>query len=180
MSRVQATGTVDSPLKEIFHFSDWCYNDPIWASSIKKASVTKLPNPDGTGMVSHYVGNILGRDLEWDGESIQWNLDESWTRRATTGLPARMNMQVKLKFRSLGPGKTEVTSSIEYHVPYPLVGWLVDRFFARRRVQEMADNAINGLKKVGAERKIPPLDEQLAKRKSDHPGYSSILPWPSP
>jgi uncharacterized membrane protein len=159
---------------DVFHFSDWCYNDPIWAPSIRKAWVTRLPGPDGTGMVSHYVGKVVGREMEWDGESIRWRRNESWARRASSGLPGKMNLVMEMRFEPLGPRQTRVTAQIQYRVPYPLFGWLLDRFYVRREIQQMARNAVQGLKKTSVEGGIKPVEAQMEKRKQDHAGYRAI------
>lgn len=172
MGQAEATEIVEAAAEEIFHFSDWCYNDPIWAPSmIRKAWITRLPGPDGTGKVSHYVGKVVGREMEWDGESISWRENEFWAMRASTGLPAKMKMQMDMQFEPLGPHETKVTSKIRYTVPYPLVGWLIDRFYVRREVQQMVTNAVQGLKKASINGRIPPVEAQQEKRKEDHPGY---------
>ncbi len=161
-------------MEDVFHFSDWCYNDPIWAPSIRKASITRLPGPDGTGMVSHYVGKVVGREMEWDGESISSRKNESWTRRASSGIPGRMSMVMEMRFEPLGPRQTRVTAKIQHRVPYPLVGWLMDRFYVGREIQKMARNAVQGLKKTSIDGGITPVEAQLEKRKQNHPGYRAI------
>jgi len=173
LGQAQATGTVDSAIGDLFPFSDWCYNDPNWAQSVRKAWITRLPDSDGTGMVSHYVGKLVGREMEWDGESIKWRRNELWTRRAISGLPAKMKMQIEMGFEALGPHQTKLTCRIEYRVPYPIVGWFMDRLYVRPEVQGMATNAVEGLKKVASEGGILPVSIQMEKRKKDHPGYQA-------
>lgn len=171
MGQAEADEIVEAAVESIFHFSDWCYNDTIWAPSIRKAWITRLPGPDGTGMVSHYVGKVVGREMEWDGESISWRENELWARRAITGLPAKMRMSMEMRFEPIGPRETKVTSKIQYKVPYPLVGWLMDRFYVHREVQKMATDAVRGLREASINGRIPPVQAQQEKRKEDHPGY---------
>jgi hypothetical protein len=42
--------------------------------------------------------------------------------KAIKGTPAKMNMQLKLRFKVAGVGKTRVTAILGYHTPYPLIG----------------------------------------------------------
>jgi len=37
LARVEASGEVEAKTEDLFNFTDWCYNDPVWAPSIKKA-----------------------------------------------------------------------------------------------------------------------------------------------
>ena len=30
MSRVEMVRTVDTPVEDVFHFTEWCYNNPEW------------------------------------------------------------------------------------------------------------------------------------------------------
>ncbi len=173
MGQAEDTEVVDAAVEDIFHFSDWCYNDPVWAPSVREARITRLPGPDGTGMVSHYVGKIMGREIEWDGESTKWRENEVWVRKASTGFPAKMKMSIEMRFEPLGPHTTRVTSKIGYRVPYPLLGWLMDRFFVHREAQRMATNAVQGLKKIAMGGGIPSVQAQLEQRKLDHPGYKA-------
>lgn len=156
--------------EDLFHFTDWCYNDPEWAPSIKKAWITKLPGPSALGKVSHYVGTIMGRSAEWEGELVEWKPKRVWAMKAISGRPSKMKMQNRMSFEDLGQGKTRVTCAISYSVPYPIIGPILDRYL-HGRANEHTDNAIAGMKKAAEQHKIPPLASQMEKRKLDHPGY---------
>ena len=170
MGHVEATETVEAPREDVFYFTDWCYDDPKWARFISKAWVVKLPGPDGLGMVSHYAGKVMGRKLEWEGELVRWKRNEFWTRKALSGPFARMNMQMEMRFETAGTA-TKVTSRIDYRVPYPLAGALIDRLYMRRQAQKMVNGVVDGVKKAAIEGRVPTLHVQLEKRKVDHPGY---------
>jgi len=171
LARVESTGVVDAETDDLFHFTDWCYNDPVWAKSIRKAWITKLPDSSGLGKISHYVGTIMGREDEWEGESTKWKPGEVWGMKAITGRPSKMSMQNEMRFENLGPGRTRVTCAVEYSVPYPVIGRIIDRLYLRSKAQEHVNNAIDGMKNAAARNEIPPLHSQLEKRKLDHPGY---------
>jgi len=170
VGHVEATEIVDAPREDVFHFTDWCYDDPKWAPFITKAWIVKLPGPDGLSMVGHYAGKVMGRELEWEGESVKWRRSELWARKALSGPFAKMGMQMEMRFETAGTG-TKVTSRIDYRVPYPLAGWLIDRLYMRRQARKMANAAVEGIKKAAMEGRIPTLQVQLEKRKVDHPGY---------
>lgn len=173
MGHVEATETVDAPREDVFHYSDWCYDDPEWAPFLSKAWIVKLAGPDGLGMVSHYVGKVMGRNLEWEGESVKWKRNELWARKAVSGLFAKMNMQMEMRFETPSTSRTRVTSTIDYRVPYPVAGWVIDRLYMRRQARKMATDAVEGIKKAAMEGRIPTLQQQLEKRKVDHPDYDS-------
>jgi uncharacterized membrane protein len=171
LGHVEATETVEAPREDVFHFTDWCYDDPVWAPFLNKAWIVRLSGPDGLGMVSHYVGRFMGRELEWEGELVNWRRNEFWARKALSGPFSRMGMQMEMRFDLAGPARTKVASTIDYRVPYPLVGWLIDKLYVRRQARKMATDAVEGIKKAAVEGRIPTLQVQLEKRKLDHPGY---------
>jgi len=172
LGHVEATETVEAPREDVFHFTDWCYDDPEWASFISRAWIVKLPGHDGLGMVGHYVGKVMGRELEWEGESVKWRRNEFWARKALSGPFAKTSMQMEMRFEPVTPAWTKVTSSIDYRVPYPLAGWIIDRLYMRRQARKMATDAVEGIKKAAIEGRVPTLQQQLEKRKGDHPGYN--------
>ncbi len=171
MGHVEATETVEAPREDVFHFTDWCYDDPEWASFISRAWIVKLPGHDGLGMVGHYVGKVMGRELEWEGKLVKWKMNEFWARKAVSGPFAKMSMQMEMRFEQAGTGRTKVTSRIDYRVSYPLAGWLIDRLYVTRQVRKMVSHAVGGIKKAAMEGRIPTVQVQLEKRKLDHPGY---------
>jgi uncharacterized membrane protein len=174
LSRVEASGIVEADVEDLFHFTDWCYNDPLWAPSIRKAWITKLPDPTGLGKVSHYVGTIMGREAEWEGESTKWKPNELWGMKAINGPPAKMRMQNEMQFERLGPGRTKVTCIVEYQTRYPVIGPILDRLYLRAKARVHAQNAIEGMKKAADQHRVPSLRLQLEERKLDHPGYQPL------
>jgi hypothetical protein len=76
-----------------------------------------------------------------------------------------------MRFEPVETNQTRVTSRIDYRVPYPLVGWIVDKLYVGRQARKMATQAVEGIKKAAREGKILTLQEQMEKRKADHPGY---------
>jgi uncharacterized membrane protein len=174
LGRAEATAVVESPFADLFNFTDWCYNDPKWAPSIRKAWIVKLPNSDGLGKISHYVGNVKGRDMEWDGELVLWRENELWSMKAKTGLLAKMNMQNVMRFERVGTSRTKVTCTITFRSPYPLVGLFIDRFYLQGQAKQLAINAVEGMKRAASQRLIPATADQMEARKVDHPGYSPM------
>jgi len=184
LRREVADVVVEAPLEDAFAFTDWCYNNPEWLTFIKKSWITKLPGPDGMGQSTHYVGDMMGERLEWDALPVAYEPGRSFVMRATTGEPAKLRMQAEAQFERLGPRRTRFRLAIAYKVPYPVVGWVMDRLMVRKEVREMVAMGVQGLQRAAAEGRIPPLGDQLAKRQRDHPGYqppaSFSAPSPSP
>jgi hypothetical protein len=172
LGHVEASEIVEAAREDVFHFTDWCYDDPVWAPFLSKAWIVTLPGPDGLSMVSHYVGKVMGRDLEWDGELVKWKRDELWTRKALSGPFAKMSMQMEMVFEPIGTDRTKVTSRIEYRVPYPLPGWIIDKLYMRRQARKLVIESVEGIRKAAISGRIPTLEAQMEKRKVDHPGYN--------
>jgi uncharacterized membrane protein len=173
MGQVEASGIVEAGRRELFYYTDWCYNVPEWFEPVKKTQILQLPDSAGLGKVTHYTGTLLGRDMEWEARSVEWKEDESWMMRASQGMPAKMNMQLRFRFEAVGADKTKVTCSIGYQALYPLLGALIDRFYLRKEAMRLAHLAIEGVKRAVEERRVQPVDVAFEKRRTDHPGYGA-------
>lgn len=171
MGQVEAMAIVDAERKELFPYADWCYNLPEWFPAIRKARIVRLPDRGGLGKVTHYFGTLMGREMEWDAQSVEWAKDERFLMRAVRGMPAKMHMQFGVRFEDVEGHKTRVTGVMGYHASYPLIGSLIDRFYLRKEVRRLAHNAIEGIRRAAEQHKIPSLATQWERRMVDHPGY---------
>ena len=171
MGRVDASGIVEAGRRELFYYTDWCYNVPEWFAAVRKTQILELPDSAGRGKVTHYAGTLLGRDMEWEARSVEWKEDELWAMRASRGIPARMHMEIRFRFETIGPHKTKVTCSVGYRAPYPLLGPVIDRLYLRKEAARLAQLAIEGIERMAVQHRVPPVEEELQKRKLDHPGY---------
>ncbi len=179
MSEVESTGIVEAGKRELFYYTDWCYNVPDWFVPVRKTEILQLPDASGMGKLTHYAGRLLGRDMEWDAQSVEWKEDELWSMRASQGMPAKMGMQIRLRFETVKPGQTKVTCRVGYHVPYPLVGAIIDRFYVRKEATRLARLAIEGIQQAAREHRVPPVEAEFRNRKADHPGYGASSRDPS-
>lgn len=172
MPHIEYSVIANANTRELFLFTDWCYNLPEWFPAIRKAWILKLPNSDGLGKITHYIGTMMGREMEWEAHSVQWKENELFMMRASKGMPAKFNMELKIRFESVGSGRTKVTGIFGFRTPYPLVGPLIDRLYVRKEAQQLLNSAINGVKSIADQHEIPPVDRQFEMRKADHSGYS--------
>lgn len=172
MGQVEASGIVDADRRELFLFTDWCYNLPEWFPAIKKAWIVRLPNSDGSGKVTHYLGTIMGEEMEWEGQSVEWKENEIWMMRAFKGKPAKLTMWIKFVFEPAVEGKTKVTGFLGYGAPYLLIGPLIDQFYIRREAMRLIKVAIEGMKIAADQGKIPSVELQFEKRKADRLDYA--------
>ncbi len=171
MAHVEASGIVGAGRRELFYYSDWCYNVPEWFEPVRKTQILQLPDSSGMGKVTRYAGTLLGRDMEWEAHSAEWKEDEVWMMRACRGMPAKMNMEVRFRFETVAPGRTRVTCRVGYHAPYPLLGSLIDRFYIQKEAARLAHLAIEGMQRVADQHRVRPLEAERVKRMADHPGY---------
>jgi uncharacterized membrane protein len=171
MAQVEASGIVGAGRRELFYYTDWCYNVPEWFEPVRKTRILRLPDSAGMGKITHYTGTLLGRDMEWEARSAEWKEDETWMMKASEGMPAKMNMQLRFRFEAVGSDKTKVTCWVGYHAPYPLLGAVIDRFYLRKEATRLAHLAIAGMKRVAKQRLVRPVEAEFEKRKADHPGY---------
>ncbi len=173
MGQVEVTGIVNAERPELFAYTDWCYNVPQWFAAIRETRIVRLPDAAGEGKVTHYVGTLLGRDMEWEARTAEWKENERWAMKAAQGTPAKMNMRVELRFETAEHGRTKVTCSLRYHAPYPLLGALIDRFYLRKEGLRLANLALDGIRRVAEQHQVPSIGAQLEKRRTDHPGYQT-------
>lgn len=171
MTSIEAFGIVNEERSKLFFFTDWCYNAPVWLPSITETKILKLPNGDGLGKVARYIGTPLGPKMKWVAKSVEWKENEFRAMKAISGPPSKMGMQIKFRYQDAGFDKTRVTCTLEYRVPYPLIGYLMDRIYLRPKSRKFVRNAIEGMKKIADQRQIPAIELQLEKRKLDHPDY---------
>ena len=173
MGQVEASGIVEAGRRELFYYTDWCYNVPEWFEPVRKVQILQLPDARGMGKITRYAGTLLGRDMEWEAQSAEWKEDEAWMMKASRGMPAKMNMQLRFRFEEVEPAKTRVTCGVGYHAPYPLLGAMIDRFYLRAEAVRLANVAIEGMKRVAEQRRVRSVDVEFEKRKVDHPGYGT-------
>ncbi len=171
MAHVEASGIVGAGRRELFYYSDWCYNVPEWFEPVRKTQILRLPDSTGMGKVTRYAGTLLGRDMEWEAQSAEWKEDEVWMMRASQGTPAKMHMAIRFRFETVAPGKTRVTCGVGYHAPYPLLGALVDRFYIRKEAVRLAHLAIEGMQRAAEQHRVRPIEAEREERMADHPGY---------
>lgn len=169
---VEASAILEEDRRELFMYTDWCYNVPEWFQGITEARILRLPDSNGLGKITRYKGTIFGREMEWDAQSVEWKEDNIWKMMASTGLPAKMNMFLLFQFEDIGVGRTRVRGAMGFHAPYPIIGALMDRFYLRSEAQRMVTDAVEGVKQAAVEHRIPSANSQLEKRKTDHLGYS--------
>ena len=173
MAQVEASGIVGAGRRELFYYTDWCYNVPEWFPPVRKTRILQLPDSAGIGKVTRYAGTLLGRDMEWEARSVDWKEDEVWMMKATQGMPAKMNMEIRVRFEAVGSSQTKVTCRVGYHAPYPLLGALIDRFYLRKEAVRMAHLAIDGMRKAVEDGRVQALEVEFENRKADHPGYGT-------
>lgn len=172
MGRVESSGIVKTRRDALFWFTDWCYNVPEWFSAISKTWIVRLPDSNGLGKITHYVGRMMGKDMEWEARSVEWKENDYWMMKASSGAPGRMNMYLSVRFRDEGVGETRVTVVMGYKIPYPIIGPLMDRFYVQKEAHRLVNIAIEGMQRAAYERRIPPISLQLERRKINRPDYA--------
>ncbi len=173
MSQVEASGIVAAGRRELFYYTDWCYNVPEWFEPVRKTQILQLPDSAGMGKVTHYEGTLLGRDMEWEARSVDWKEDEIWMMKASRGMPAKMNMQIRLRFEAVGADQTRVTCTVGYRAPYPFVGTLIDWLYLRKEALRLANLAVRGMRQVAGQHRVQPIEVERENRRADHPGYGT-------
>lgn len=100
----------------------------------------------GVGRTSHYVGKAGGSQSEWDMEVTEFVKNEKVSARTIGASKFKMSSLWVLEPTAKG---TKLTYSMDYELPYSILGKLVDKLRVKKdidkSVAEMMENIKKGL-----------------------------------
>ena len=82
--RVEATAEISRPISAVFAFATDVEKLPLWAGPVTEAAKTS-DGPIGIGTTSTRVTQLLGRRFESDYEVTDFQRDESYAAKTTSG-----------------------------------------------------------------------------------------------
>src|SRR5712692_3367341 len=114
-----------------------------WLDFVSKASYNSEQRT-GVGTSAHHWGKFMGRKMEWDGRIIEWVENERIVWQATSGQPERMHMKAFNRVKN-EDGNTRYGLEVEYHLPYSILGEIMDAIMMRRAIRRSIGNSLEKL-----------------------------------
>jgi uncharacterized membrane protein len=140
MTKVQASVEVNAPITEVFAYaSDWRQWEEWWQGVSKFRPTTQLSR--GTGTRYAYRAWIAGVTMNLESEIRDFVEKVGWKAVAVKGPPHRTHWI----FEDKG-GSTRLTYVMEYSLPVPLLGPLLDSLLMRPQWQRMLNKSLENLK----------------------------------
>jgi len=130
LARIEKEITVEAPLERIFNYIINPINWPeFWPSLIDIRDVKSLPNG---GYHSRWTYKMAGMLFEGIAQNTQV-VTNQWLVTETKG---GIKGTITWTFRAASVDSTRVTLTIEYRVPFPLLGKLAEAIIVRMNDQE--------------------------------------------
>ena len=146
MSRVEGDVLVPAPLHEVFEFaSDWQKWPEWWVGVSAFRPTTEIVR--GNGARYAYKARLMGIWANVETEIREFREDAGWTGVATKGMPHHTYWL----FESQGE-QTRFTYALEYRLPVPVFGPLLDSLVVGPQWRRIIDCALNNLKSHFADR----------------------------
>lgn len=140
MTRVEASVDVQAPLTEVFAYaSDWRRWEDWWEGVSEFRPTTETTRGNGTRYA--YKAWIAGLTLTLETEINDFAENAGWRGVVTKG-PRHATQWV---FEAVG-NATRLTYILEYHLPVPLLGGLLDSLLMRPGWQRRLEKSLQNLK----------------------------------
>ena len=141
MTRIEASILVPAPLEEVFQYaSDWQrWSDWFEGVSDFRPTTDKV-RCDGARYA--YKAHLLGLRMSVETEIKNFVEGRGWEGVARKGMPHR----TEWRFES-GGAHTHFTYVLEYQIPVPVVGSLLDRFFMKRQWRRLIAASLGNLRR---------------------------------
>ncbi len=138
MTRIAESVEVNAPVEEVFAFaSDWRYWEKWWLSVSDFRPTTEVTRGNGTRYA--YKAWVAGLTVDLEAEIRDFVENVGWRATGSKGIPHR----TQWVFEAHGD-TTRLTYILEYSLPIPLLGPLLDILLMRpgwrRRLQKSLQN----------------------------------------
>jgi uncharacterized protein YndB with AHSA1/START domain len=100
MVTFEVTTFINRPQQEVFDFMTNPANNSKWQTGTKSAKWAS-EGPVGVGSISQGTGEMLGREMTWEGEITKWDPPSVWGFKGGSG---PMKMEGTMKFESKDGG----------------------------------------------------------------------------
>ena len=140
MKRIEASVEINAPVADVFAFaSDWRRWEDWWEGVSQFRPTTGVTRGNGTRYA--YKAWIAGMTFNLETEICEFSENVGWRGVATKGPPHRTQWVFEAK-----GDKTRLTYILEYDLPWPLLGPILNSLLMRPGWQRMLDRSLRNLK----------------------------------
>jgi uncharacterized membrane protein len=141
MTRVESSVLVPAPLPDVFAYaSDW-RKWSEWFEGIAGCQPT-TEGTRGNGTRYAYTARVMGFRARVVTEITEFAENVGWTGIARKGMPHRTHW----RFEGFG-NQTRFTYGLDYHVPVPLLGALIDSLLLKPQWQRIIQASLANLQR---------------------------------
>jgi uncharacterized membrane protein len=140
MTRVEKSILIPAPLKEVFQYASDYRKWPEWFKGVSDFKpITEIDRGNGARYV--YKAAMMGMKVTVETEIQDYVEYRGWIGIAKRGMPHKT-------FWNFEPedGGTRFTYALEYRLPIPLLGSLLDSFVLKGRWEKIIDQSLKNLK----------------------------------
>lgn len=139
MPRISHNVIIDSPLEDVFAYaSDWEKWTEWFEGVADFKPITKLKR--GNGTIYRYKAKYIGFSATIETEIHEFVENKGWTGIAHNGLPHKTFWQ----FENIN-GKTGFTYGLEYKVPIPFIGSMLDKLIMKPMWERIIRKSLQNL-----------------------------------
>ena len=139
---IKKTIVINATPEEVFNFTgDW-RNLPKYQTGIKNWQPT-TEDTRGEGARFSYTTNELGMEFDIETEIIEVTLNEERVWKTVSGA----DIEAKYLFESQN-GKTKTTYILDYNLPIPIIGNILDVLLVRESRELWVENMLQNLKTI--------------------------------
>jgi len=140
MTRIEASVEINAPVEEVFAFaSDWRRWGEWWEGVSDFRPTTETTRGNGTRYA--YRAWVAGLTVNLETEIQDFVENAGWRGIATKGMPHRTQWVFEAK-----GDVTRLTYILEYRLPLPVLGALLDSLLMRPGWRRRLENSLRNLK----------------------------------
>lgn len=140
MTRIERTVIIDAPVEEVFRYAADYRTWDRWFEGVSDFRPTTHIT-QGNGARYAYKARLLGVSASVETEIHDFVDSRGWTGTATKGMPHRAFWHFEPAGRS-----TRFTYALEYRLPVPLVGPLLDALFIKSQWTKVIAGSLDNLR----------------------------------
>ena len=141
MTRIEQSVIIQAPVEQVFSYAADYQKWTEWFEGVSDFKAT-TPVTQGNGARYAYKARMMGVSASVETEIHDFVQNAGWTGVATKGMPHRTHWI----FEPVGHD-TKFTYALEYQLPVPLVGSLLDSLFMRPQWHKIIENSLNNLRR---------------------------------
>jgi uncharacterized protein YndB with AHSA1/START domain len=140
MNHIEHSVIIPAPVDQVFSYAADYLKWAEWFEGVSDFKPTTAVTW-GNGARYAYKARVMGLSAPVETEIHDFVHNRGWTGVSTKGLAHRTHWT----FEPIGNG-TKFTYAMEYQLPVPLLGSLLDSLFARPQWQGILERSLNNLK----------------------------------